>query len=74
VWCFRFYDAPDCSSFKSALQAMLNSTHSRTLQQQRQQQQQQMLQQRHQQQQEAAAMHGSGTNTPQVSMHSTKAA
>jgi hypothetical protein len=73
VWCFRFYDAPDCSSFKSALQAMLSSMHSRTLQQQREQQQrhQQMLLQalqQQQQQEEAAAVTGPTSAQPQVSI------
>jgi hypothetical protein len=58
VWCFRFYDAPDCRSFKSALQALLSSMHSRTLQQQQQRQQQV----------EAAANTGPGTGAPQVIM------
>jgi hypothetical protein len=74
VWCFRFYDAPDCSSFKSALQAMLSSMHSRSLQQQREQQQrhqqmlQQTLQQQQQQQEEVAAMTGPTSAQPQVSI------
>jgi hypothetical protein len=66
VWCFRFYDAPDCSSFKSALQAMLNSMHSRALQQQKQRQ----LLQQQQQQEAAAAIDADGSAVPGVSWNS----